>query len=158
MTTARRLAIALVLVAATAGLCVVEAATYDQRWDYPSTEQIVSDYESVVGERVFLTGPVQDRNGTTVSMVADTESGTRTLAVTGVDVDVQPGGTIQALGTLEPDGTVETERVVVVNASADAQRLKWLLSLVAVVGFLALFGWTWRVDLRSLRVEVRDDG
>lgn len=156
----RRLAIALVLLAATAGLAVVDAATSDQRRGYPSDEQIVTDYDGVVGEQAFVIGPVESVGETAATIRLRHLEAERTLRVTGIDrsLDVRPGGTIQVLGRLDPENRLVAERVVVVNRTAHAEGRKWALSLLAVAGFLGLFVRHWRVVLPELQVEVRTDG
>lgn len=156
----RRIALALVLLAATAGLCVVEAGSEAQRWPYPTTEQVVTDYDATVGERVFLTGTVRETTGTdgTFALAVEDAGRERVLAVRDLDSDVRPGAVVQVLGTVRPGDAVDTERVVVVSPTPGAEWRKWALSGVAVLVFLGLFAREWRVDLRALRVEVRDDG
>lgn len=153
----RRVALAAVLLAALFGLCVAEAATAADRSPYPTGEQIVTDYESVVGERAIVGGTVT-ATGSTTALRTTHGSTAATIDVQDVDRKLEPGSIVQVLGRLDPGHAIDAQRVVVVSPSSGAETYKWAVSGLAVLGFLALFARYWRVDLRALRVEVRDRG
>lgn len=153
----RRVALAAVLLAALFGLCVAEAATAADRSPYPTGEQIVTDYESVVGERAIV-GGIVTATGPTPSLRTTHGPAAVIIHVRGVDQELRRGSIVHVLGRLEPGHVVTAERVVIVSPSAGAETYKWAISGLAVGGFLLLFFKYWRVDLRALRVEVRDRG
>lgn len=153
----RRVALAAVLLAALFGLCVAEATTAADRSPYPTGEQIVTDYESVVGERAIVGGTVT-ATGSTPSLRTTHGSAAATIDVQDIDGELEIGSIVQVLGRLEPGHVVTSEQIVVVSPSAGAETYKWAVSGLAVGGFLLLFFRYWRVDLWALTVEVRDRG
>lgn len=152
----QRVIVALLLVAALGGLFVHEDVTSDARTPYPAPHDLAADYESYVGERILLFGEVQDRDGETVTLEAESEGVTIQLRVTGVAATVEPGGVLQVYGDLGQDRTMAAERVVVVNESGGAEWYKYVVSAVGAVGFLIAFGRYWRLDTESWTLEARD--
>lgn len=158
MKTTRRLALAVVLLAATLGLCVVEDATHRQRAAAPTAEEVATDYESAVGQQTLLTGVVESVGEDSVTLRIESRGPSITLTATGADPAVDPGGVLQVFGTLEPEQTIAAERTVVVSQSGSDETYKWAVSAVGVALFLGLFFRQWTVDYRALRVEVREGG
>ncbi|MHB9288035.1 hypothetical protein ACKVMT_13450 [Halobacteriales archaeon Cl-PHB] len=140
------------------GLCVAGEATYEQRWPYPTTEAVVTDYDAHVGDRTLLFGSVEAVSGdrATIRVVAGGEN--LTMTVSDFTASVEAGGAIQVTGTLRPDHVVQADSVVVVNRSTDAKTWKYGASVVGLLVFLGLFFRFWRADLRNFQVVCRDDG
>lgn len=152
----QRVIVALLLVAALGGLFVHEDVTSDARTPYPAPHDLAADYDNYVGERILVFGEVQDRDGGTATLEAESEGVTIQLRVTGVEATVAPGGVLQVYGDLGRDRTMTAERVVVVNGSGGAEWYKYVVSAVGALGFLLAFGRYWRIDTGTWTLEARD--
>jgi len=151
-----RVVAALLLLSALGVLFVHAGATGDQRWPYPDPDDLATDYDAHVGERTFLFGTVRTVDGARMEIAAESESGVVELRVSGVETAVEPGGTVQVYGTLEPDHRLTADRVVVVNDSWWAELYKYVTSAVGALGFLVVFFRFWRIDTETWALEARD--
>ncbi|MFB6308596.1 MAG: hypothetical protein ABEH35_04630 [Haloarculaceae archaeon] len=151
----QRALVAVVLLLALGGLGVHSAATWDQRWPYPSGEDLGQDYESHIGEETLLFGTVTDTDED--QRRATVRAGVE-LQVDGFTADVQPGGIVQVYGTIRPDHVIEAENVVVVNPAAGSKIYKYATSLVGAILVLVVFFRSWRIDTDEIALEVRDRG
>lgn len=147
-----------VVVLALLGLGVVADATAEQRWPYPTQEQIVTDYEAHVGQDALLFASVEGVAGSEARVRVETGSGAIGLTVQNFEASVQPGGVVQVFGRLGPDRVVSAETVAVVNPASGSLVYKYATSLIGVVLFLVAFFRYWRVNVRELRLEPRADG
>lgn len=77
-------------------------------------------------------------------------TGAFTLTVTGFGANVEPGGTVQVLGTLGSDYELSAEWVVVVNPSGGAEVLKFGLSGIGALLVLIAFFRHWRIAWDAL--------
>ena len=157
----RRLAVIVVLLACTLGLCVHYGASYDQNWPHPTGDQLVEDPDGWDGETVLLFGEVQEQTPDGLVMTVEDNSGTvvRTVTVRGTTVDVAPSGVVQVYGRLSEGGTVQTaESVVVVNESSGDNSYKLFTSLLGGLVAAGLFLRHWQIDLRGLRFVSREPG
>jgi hypothetical protein len=156
----RRAAAAVVLLAAVGGLCVHYDATEERRWASPTDEELAADYDAHVGERAFVFGTVErvDRDAGTARVSVEHDDGAFELTLRGFDRDVEPGGTVQAYGTLEAERTMTVSESVVVNQDGGAALYKYAVSAVGALGILALFFRRLRVDTATLSFVPRDGG
>jgi hypothetical protein len=152
----RRFALVGLLLFATAGLGVYADATDDDRWPYPTADAVGANYDGHTGETTLLFGTVESVDDGTAQIRVDYDDGSFRLTVHGFDASVQPGGTVQVYGTLEPGRTIDAERVAVVNPAGSSLLFKYGISLVAVALFLAVFFRYWRIDWGTYTLEARD--
>lgn len=154
-----RLLAAGVLLVGTLGLCVHYGATHEAGWPYPTGEQLATDYDRHVGERVLVFGEVRSvEEGVVVRVLHSPGEFTTDLVVVGEEVEVLaevgPGGAVQIYGTLEPNHRMDAEAVVI-----ERDRGETLYALVAsLAGIAVAVGSTtryWRVNARELRIEAR---
>jgi hypothetical protein len=160
MTPIRRGAVVLLLLGAVGGLCVHYEVTEDQREPYPAAEDIDADYDRYVEETILLVGTVEsaDYANGTAEIRIEHDEGTFTMTLRRFSVRVEPGGTVQAYGTLQPGRTMDVSKSVVVNESGGSALYKYGVSVVGAAVILLLFFRHWRIDLETLAFEVRDDG
>jgi hypothetical protein len=161
----RRLLLGCVLVAALAGLFVHYGATADSHDRYPGNEEIALSYDDHVGETVQIAGIVRSlaANGSgganaTMTVVLRNWESFGTLTVRDADRSVDPGGTVQVVGTLGADRTISAERVLPVNPRSWSEPYKYAVSVVGAALILVVFFREWRVDAEGLAFEVREDG
>jgi preprotein translocase subunit SecF len=152
----RRFLVVGLLLLATAGLGVAADATGEQRWPYPSTDSLGTDYDEQTGETTLLFGTVESVGNGTAQIIVEYDEGTFEMTVQNFDATVQPGGAVQVYGTLEPDRTIDAERVVVVNPAGSSLLFKYGISVVAVILFLTVFFRYWRINWQSYSLEARD--
>lgn len=154
----RRAAAGVVLLAAVFGLCVHYDATEERRWDSPTEDELAADYDAHVGERTLLFGTVErvDRDAGTATVRVEHDGGEFTMRLRGFDRDVEPGGTVQASGSLEADRTVTVAETVVVNRDGGAALYKYGVSAVGALAILALFFRRWRIDARTRSFAPRE--
>jgi len=141
-----------VLLAALVGLGVHYAATYEDRWTYPTETELEESPEAYVDDDVLIFGTVTDvdaeaeeltleaetDDGVTVEFVADeipTEDETPA---------VEEGGFVQVYGTLESADELTTTETVVVNPDALAEWYKLSVSGIGVLLAMAYFLYHWR--------------
>ncbi|MEF8851026.1 MAG: hypothetical protein V5A44_12445 [Haloarculaceae archaeon] len=169
----RRLVLGCVLLAVLFGLAVHYGANVDAHERYPDNEDVATAHEDYVGQTVRISGTVRattanasgderpdasgEANGTMTIVLRQFES-FGALTVRGADRTAPPGGTVQVIGTLEPDRRVTAERVLPVNARSWSEPYKYAVSVVGAVLVLVAFFREWRVDVEALAFEVRDDG
>lgn len=156
MTRWRRFALVALLLAATAGLGVAADATEDDRWPYPTADTLGTEYDEHTGETALLFGTVESVDDDTARIRVEYDDGTVAMTVQNTDASVQSGGAVQVYGTLEPDRTIDAERVVVVNPAGSSLLFKYGISAVAVVLFLLVFFRYWRIDWEAYSLEARD--
>lgn len=151
-----RLAVRLAVTVLAAGLVFAMGVHYDvaseTHWPYPDADDLAEEYDSHVGERTLLFGRVQSANAAAerARIRVEHSSGEFNMTVTGFGADVEPGGTVQVLGTLEPGYELTADRVVVVNPSGGAELLKFGLSIVGALLVLVAFFRHWRIDRDAL--------
>lgn len=153
-----RVVIIVFLLVALFGTGVYADATGDERWPYPPMESLDENYDRHVGQGILLFGTVTQVGDTTAVIEVEHDDGTFSMAVTNFAVAVQPGGVVQVYGTVGEDYTIDAQRVVVVNPAALSAVFEYGISAVAGGLFLLVFFRHWRVNLRALRLEGRDDG
>jgi hypothetical protein len=146
---ARRVAAALVLVAAVAGACVHYGTLADDQRPYPTDEEVAGAYDSYVGETVYVWATVERAADEGVVVSTDYLE----LRVRGPVAGVAPGDVLQVYGTLRPGHEVTPERVV----RSERTDRAWMFGVSGVAGVLALAALfrRWRVDWRTLRLEPR---
>jgi len=170
----RRLLLGCVLAAALFGLFVHYGATAESHALYPGSEEIVTAYDSHVGETVTVsaivrttsanrdgegndgTAPGAGAGNATMTVELRRFASFGPLTVRGADRTAEPGGTVNVLGTLEPDRTITAQRVVRVNARTWSEPYKYAVSAVGAALVLVAFVREWRVDPATLGFEVRD--
>jgi hypothetical protein len=152
----RRFLVVGLLLLATAGLGVAADATGEQRWPYPSTDSLGTDYDEHTGETTLLFGTVESVDDGTARILVEYDEGTFEMTVHNFDASVQPGGAVQVYGTLKPNRTIDAGQVVVVNPAGSSLLFKYGISVVAVVFFLLLFFRYWRIDWQRYSLEARD--
>ena len=103
------------------------------------------------GETVHVWAEVQRNDGTLVVEVGDDIE-----TAVGAETTAEPGDSIQIYGTIQPDGTVAAERVVVSERS-NLRRL-YAVSFGALALTVLLFVRSWTVDGRRLAFVPREDG
>ena len=152
---ARAVAIA-VLLAVLGGLFVAAGTqTPNPRLhDYPGEDEVGPDPGAYVGQQVSLDGRVLG----TAPLRIEVEYGTGetfTVAVTGVNRTVSSGDHLNAFGTLEAEGRLSADRVVV----REPWELWYMYAVSFVGGLWVLFRTVrrWRVDADRLAVVPRDE-
>jgi hypothetical protein len=142
------------------GMGVHYESQYDDRWPYPDTDSLATDYESHVGEEVLLFGTVQsvDRGSATAQLEIEHATGTFEVTAQSFDADVRQDGVVQMTGTLEPNHVIVTETVAVVNPAGSSTLYKYGVSLVGALLVTVAFFKQWRIDRETLSFEARYDG
>ncbi|MFO7791474.1 MAG: hypothetical protein R6W73_00645 [Candidatus Saliniplasma sp.] len=82
-----------------------------EKGHYPSSKDVVMDYEDHVGEEVEIGGKVLDADPLTIEVEYGDES--VLLEVINVDEDVEEGDRVSVFGTLRDDNTITAENVIV---------------------------------------------
>lgn len=169
----RRLVLGCVLLALLFGLTVHYGANAEAHKPYPDTEDVATAYDSHVGETVQISGTVRSTSANasggeradspgggnaTMTIVLRQYESFGPMTVRGADRTAPPGGTVQVIGTLEPDRAVTAERVLPVNARSWSEPYKYAASVVGAALVLVVFFREWRIDVEALAFEVRDDG
>ncbi|MFB6179729.1 MAG: hypothetical protein ABEI77_08405 [Halorientalis sp.] len=139
------------------GVCSHVAAVYDSHWSYPTANDLATEYNSHVGEQVFLFGRVQqtNRSNGTMEIRVQADDGSFPLTVSGTDATVEPGGDVQVYGTIREDRRVSAEQIVVVNQRQASRLYKYAVSLVGAGLVVVAFFRQWQVDRDELGFEVR---
>ena len=152
-----RLVVTLLAVGLVFGMGVHYDVAAEDHWPYPDTDDLAEDYGGHVGERTLLFGTVESVDPTSdqARIRVEHTTGAFTLTVQGFEAEVEPGGTVQVLGTLEPDYVLTVERVVVVNPSGGAELIKFGLSAAGALLVLVVFFSRWGVDWGSYTFEGR---
>lgn len=169
----RRLILGCVLLAILFGFAVHYGANVDTQERYPDNEDVATAYDSHVGQTVRISGTVRttSANGSSGERAGGPGGADGSMTVTlrqyesfgpvtvqGADRTAPPGGTVQVIGTLEPDRAVTAQRVLPVNARSWSEPYKYAVSVVGAALVLVAFVREWRVDVETLAFEVRDDG
>ncbi len=76
------------------------------------------------------------------------------LTVVGAETTAEPGDVIQIYGTIQPDGTVAAERVVVSERTSLVQL--YAVSIGALALTVVVFFRSWTVDRRRLTFVPRE--
>ena len=152
---ARAVAIA-VLLAVLVGLFVAAGTqTSDPGLnDYPGEDEVGPDPGAHVGQQVSLDGRVVGTDPLRMEVEYGTGE-TFEVTVTGVDPTVSAGDHLKAFGTLEAEGRLSADRVVV----REPWEL-WYMYAVSFVGGLWVLARTvrrWRVDADRLAVVPREE-
>ena len=152
MRTGLRVIIAILLVGALLGLCAHYGTNYDKNWPYPTGDQLATEYDTYVDERVLLIGEVVSTNPSdetvTIEVTDDTGETVAKIRVDEISQSVAVGGTVQAYGTLHADRTLTPTTVVVVNHSPWDSQYKLGTSVVGILVAIASFLSHWRPDFR----------
>lgn len=107
--------------------------------------------EAHVGETVHVWAEVQRNDGALVVLVDDRID----LTVVDTATRAEPGDSIQIYGTIQPDGTVAAERVVVSERSS--LRRLYAISTGALALTIVVFFRSWTVDIRRLTFVPREE-
>lgn len=156
-----RLALAICLCLVLVGLGVHYATSYDDRWPYPTEDELTDDYADHVGEETLVFGRVVDvdTETTELTLEAEADDGTRLeLVADDVPTDggqpaVEEGGFVQVYGTLEPGGEITTTETVVVNPDERAEAYKLGVSAIALLAGMGYFLVHWRPTLTGWEVR-----
>jgi hypothetical protein len=133
------------------------AATGEKHTPYPTTDDLAADYEASVGDTVVLFGTVRsvDETTDTARLAFLSSYGPVEVTATNFGVDVEPGGSVQMLGTARPDKTIEIRRTAVVNPAGSSKLFKYGVSAVGALLVLVAFFRHWSVQLRTLSIHRR---
>jgi hypothetical protein len=133
------------------------AATGEQHTAYPTTDDLATDYEAYVGDTVFLFGTVRSVDEATDSarLVFLSSSGPVAVTASNFEADVEPGGSVQLLGTARPGKTIEIRRTAVVNPAGSSKLFKYGISAGGALLVLVAFFRHWSVELRTLSIHRR---
>ena len=93
----------------------------------------------------------------TAIITVEHDTGTFDLRVTTLDATVDPGGTIQVYGTLQPEYTIAAQSTVVVNPAGSSTTYKYAVSALGALLILAAFARQWRFDRAALGFVPRGD-
>ncbi|MCU4974969.1 DNA-binding protein [Halobacteria archaeon AArc-m2/3/4] len=156
-----RIALAFFLCVALVGLGVHYAESYDDRWPYPTENELDDDYAAHVGEDALVFGQVTaiDTAAGELTLESETDDGTRielvadTVPTDGSEPAVEEGGFVQVYGTLEPDGEITTTETVVVNPNSGAESYKLAVSAIALLAGMGYFLVHWRPTLTGWEVR-----
>lgn len=150
----------LVAIGLVVGMGIHYETQSEQHWPYPTGDDLAADYDQQVGQEIFIFGAVTsiDRAADRGTIRVQYDGGQLGMTVRGFDADVRPGGTVQVVGTIEPDHTIDASTIRVVNPAGSSLLFKYGVSLVGALLVTVLFLRDWRIDLRRLAFEVRDDG
>jgi hypothetical protein len=148
---ARRVAAAVVLLAAVAGACVHYEVVAEDELPYPSDEAVAGAYDAYVGQDVYYWTTVQRSTADGVVIATDYFD----LHLREPVPRAKPGDVLQVYGTLRPGHEVTAERVV---RSPQTNR-QWMYGVSGVAAALALAALfrRWRVDWRTLTLEPREE-
>ncbi|ACV11285.1 hypothetical protein Huta_1106 [Halorhabdus utahensis DSM 12940] len=142
------------------GMGVHYGAVEEDHWPYPEADEIAGQPAEHIGEELFLFGTVTavdaDAETATIRVAASPES--ISITVQSFDRAAQSGGTVQVLGELTDERTVDADRVVVVNDSGGAEWYKYGVSVIGAIVVLIAFFRYWRIDTDSWSFGVRHDG
>ena len=159
MRTGLRVAVGLLLLVGVFGLCIHYGATYDTNWPHPTGEQLGTDYEEYVDDRILLIGEVQSTDPVdetlTIEVTDDAEEVAAEIEVYDTTASVEPGGTVQVFGTLHGDETMTQTTVEVVNRDPSDAQYKLGISVVGILVAVAYFLTHWQLDIRRFTFEQR---
>lgn len=124
------------------------AATPQHELTQQSIEKVQSPADHV-GEEVHVWGTVIDNGDVLVVEVGDSA-----VTVVGTATTADPGDAIQVYGTIQPDGSLAAERVVV-SGRSDLLGL-YAISAVALALTLVVFFRSWRLDSRLVAFTPRE--
>jgi len=162
MRTGLRVAVGIVLLFGVVGLCIHYGATYDTNWPHPTGEQLATDYDEYVDERVLLIGEVQSTDPVdetlTIEITDDADEVAAEIEIHDTTAAVESGGTVQAYGTLHADETITPETVAVVNRGPSDNQYKLGASVVGILFALGHFRSHWQLNVRELTFEQRYAG
>lgn len=150
-----QLLVAIACLVGLAGLCIHHDMTEEDRWPYPTNEDLDEEYGAHVGEQTLLFGDVRsvNENGMTVEL-SDTELTIRVRmspAADGMPEEVSTGGFVQIYGELQPNQSMVASEVVVVNSNSIDE---WYKLGASVVGSLVAVGYFlrhWRLSKTGWR-------
>lgn len=139
-----------VLAIVLAALAVHYGATAPAHEPYATTEDFIRDYPGHVGKQVYFWSQV-DRVSADALVV---RTGSLTLAVENASVTAAPGDVAQVYGTLRSDRRVDARRIVVSKRG----NMRYMYAVSGLAGLLTatLFARSWRIDLRTLSIRVRE--
>lgn len=158
MNTAGRIFIAIFLFGSLVGMGVHYDATVNNHWPYPTESEVIEDYESNVGEVVFLSGRVTSSSPLQLRVSSNGES--TEIIVKNTDAYAEPGGFIQVYGILREGRNIDSKRVSVINRTAESLRYKYAVSVVGALIVSIVFFRHWEIDIanRALSPREGDDG
>jgi hypothetical protein len=159
MRTGLRVAVGLLLLVGVFGLCIHYGATYDTNWPHPTGEQLATDYDEYVDDRVLLIGEVQSTDPVdetlTIEITDDADEVAAEIEIHDTTAAVEPGGTVQAYGRLHSDETMTTSEIVVVNHGLTESQYKLAVSVVGILLAIGYFLTHWQLDLQQLTFSRR---
>ena len=156
-----RVLLAVVSVLSLLGLCIHYGATDDDRWPYPTAEQLDAEYERYVGEDVLLFGDVRSVRGDGMELEVPVSGGDSDHIVVTTDRvpdGLEEGGFVQVYGVIQPDNHVDAMEVAVVDRTPAHRLYKLAVSVIGLGVAAGYFLWHWRWSLRPFGWEVRGRG
>jgi hypothetical protein len=161
MRTGLRVAVGILLLVGVFGLCIHYGATYDTNWPHPTGEQLDTDYEEYVDERILLIGEVHSTDPVdetlTIEITDDADEVAAEIEIHDTTAAVEPGGTVQAYGTLHGDETMTTSEIVVVNHGPTESQYKLAVSVVGILLAIGYFLTQWQLNLQQLTFNQRSN-
>lgn len=121
------------------------------KWPYPGVQTVGQNYESTVGQEVFLYGTVLQKSpdDSQFRVQVTYPGGAYELTVDGDTTDAAAGGLVQVYGTLHEGRTVAADGVVVVNRTPASHRYKLAVSGLAAVLLTGLFFKHWWISVEE---------
>jgi hypothetical protein len=159
MRTGLRVAVGIVLLFGVVGLCIHYGATYDTNWPHPTGEQLATDYDEYVDDRILLIGEVQSTDPVdetlTIEITDDADEVAAEIEIHDTTAAVEPGGTVQAYGTLQAAETMTATETVVVNHGPTESQYKLAVSVVGILLAIGYFLTQWQLNLQQLTFNQR---
>ncbi|MEZ3115677.1 hypothetical protein RYH80_07075 [Halobaculum sp. MBLA0147] len=131
-------------------------AMFEDRWPYPTDNELAKNYDAHVGKETFLFGTVTSVGDRVVHVQVDARGETYTVRVRSFDAAVRPGGTVQVLGVVRPDRVLAADRVVVVESSRESRLYKFGVSILGAGLVLVTVFRYWQIDTAGLTLEAKD--
>lgn len=119
---------------------------------YPGSDELATDYERYLGERVDLEGRVVDADPVTI--VAGTDAGPPVrLTVTDLSIATTEGETLRVYGVAAPDHTIRAQNAFTVPRRG--QWYAWTVSFLAGLWVLGRLCRYWRIETTAWTVVPR---
>lgn len=149
-----RLGVVGILLGLLFGLCIWygSLAPAPQMGDYPGNEELASGFDQYVGQRVAVSGVVQSRQPTTITVTAGPES--FDIRIKNAPSEVATGDFLRVFGIVQSGHTVRVTNAVVVS-----QRGLWYTWLISFLASLWIAGRVvryWRLDTEQWVLKPRD--
>jgi hypothetical protein len=130
-------------------LAQCEAGTND-RSEYPTIEELRTDYDRYVGQPHYFWGEVLATDGGSFT----TAYYGMNFTVVGSETEVEVGDTVQVYGTIRPNRRIAARNVV--RSAASGRQYMFGISAVAVVVTAAVFFCYWTADVETLSLTPRE--